>query len=91
MQTAIAYVRVSTDRQGRSGLGLEAQKSAIQRFAEQEGFEITQNFTEVQSGKDDDQPGPSLQPRSRPRARPRRPSSLPSSIACRAMSPSSPV
>jgi DNA invertase Pin-like site-specific DNA recombinase len=60
MKTAIAYIRVSTGRQGKSGLGLEAQQATIQRFADQEGFEIIQTFTEVQSGKDDDQRRPQL-------------------------------
>ena len=36
----ISYIRVSTARQGRSGLGLEAQREAIARFAESEGFEL---------------------------------------------------
>ncbi len=60
MKTAIAYIRVSTQKQGKSGLGLEAQQALIQRFADQEGFEIVQTFTEVQSGKDDDQRRPQL-------------------------------
>lgn len=60
MKSAITYVRVSTQKQGKSGLGLEAQQALIQRFADQEGFEITQTFTEVQSGKDDDQKRPQL-------------------------------
>src|ERR1700722_8456607 len=51
MQSAIAYVRVSTGRQGRSGLGLEAQRAAIARFAEAEGFDMIQTFTEVETGK----------------------------------------
>lgn len=51
MQSAIAYVRVSTGRQGRSGLGLAAQQAAIARFAETEGFEMIQTFTEVETGK----------------------------------------
>ena len=38
MQSAIAYYRVSTQRQGRSGLGLEAQRAAVARFAEAEGI-----------------------------------------------------
>jgi len=57
---AIAYIRVSTGRQGRSGLGLEAQQATIQRFAEQEGLRINQTFTETQSGKDDDERRPQL-------------------------------
>ena len=38
MKPAIAYIRVSTGRQGKSGLDLEAQQAAIERFATQEGF-----------------------------------------------------
>ena len=48
---AIGYVRVSTAEQGKSGLGLEAQKAAIEAFAEREGFAVSTFFTEVQSGK----------------------------------------
>ena len=48
---AIAYLRVSTDRQGRSGLGLEAQREAISRFAEAEGLELLAEFVEVETGK----------------------------------------
>jgi DNA invertase Pin-like site-specific DNA recombinase len=36
----VAYVRVSTARQGKSGLGLEPQRTALARFAEAEGIEI---------------------------------------------------
>jgi DNA invertase Pin-like site-specific DNA recombinase len=60
MKAAITYIRVSAGKQGKSGLGLEAQQATIQRFADQEGFEIVQSFTEVQSGKDDDQRRPQL-------------------------------
>lgn len=48
---AIAYVRVSSREQGRSGLGLEAQRSAIQTFAAREDIEIIEWFSEVESGK----------------------------------------
>lgn len=50
-QCAIAYYRVSTQRQGRSGLGLEAQRAAVARFAEAEGITILHEFTEVETGK----------------------------------------
>jgi hypothetical protein len=42
---------VSTARQGRSGLGLEAQREAIARYAEAEGFELAGEFVEVEAGK----------------------------------------
>lgn len=48
---AIAYLRVSTARQGQSGLGLEAQREAVQRFAEAEGFILAETFQETESGK----------------------------------------
>ena len=54
MQHAVAYYRVSTARQGRSGLGIEAQKAAVQRFAQAEGFELTAEFVEVETGKGPD-------------------------------------
>ncbi len=47
----IGYVRVSTAEQGRSGLGLEAQKAAIEAFAAREGIRIDSWFSEIQSGK----------------------------------------
>jgi DNA invertase Pin-like site-specific DNA recombinase len=51
MKTAIAYTRVSTAQQGRSGLGLEAQQAALARFAEAEGYDLVQTFEEVETGK----------------------------------------
>ena len=51
MNNAIAYYRVSTQRQGRSGLGLEAQRTAVARFAETEGITLLSEFTEVETGK----------------------------------------
>jgi DNA invertase Pin-like site-specific DNA recombinase len=50
----IGYVRVSTSRQGRSGLGLEAQREALERFAGAEGFLLTKVFVEVETGKGSD-------------------------------------
>jgi len=51
MQHAIAHYRVSTPRQGRSGLGIEAQRAAVVRFAEAEGYTLIAEFTEVETGK----------------------------------------
>lgn len=51
IRTAVAYLRVSTSRQGRSGLGLEAQRSAVMRFCEAEGFELISEHIEVETGK----------------------------------------
>ncbi|WP_046861872.1 recombinase family protein [Microvirga massiliensis] len=53
-RTAVAYYRVSTKKQGRSGLGLEAQQEAVMRFAASEGLEIVEEFTEVETGKGSD-------------------------------------
>jgi DNA invertase Pin-like site-specific DNA recombinase len=50
MTTAIGYVRVSTSAQGRSGLGLEAQRAAIARFASAEGLEVTEVYQEIETG-----------------------------------------
>lgn len=50
MSAAIGYVRVSTTSQGRSGLGLEAQRAAITRFAETEGMDVAQVFEEIETG-----------------------------------------
>src|SRR5918998_216583 len=47
----VAYYRVSTASQGRSGLGLDAQREAIARFAEAEGLERIGEHTEVETGK----------------------------------------
>jgi DNA invertase Pin-like site-specific DNA recombinase len=47
----VAYFRVSTAKQGRSGLGLDAQREAVRRFAEAEGFNVVREFSEAESGK----------------------------------------
>lgn len=52
----IAYYRVSTERQGRSGLGLDAQREAIRAFAATQGGAISAEFTEIESGKNNDRP-----------------------------------
>jgi DNA invertase Pin-like site-specific DNA recombinase len=51
MTQAIAYYRVSTARQGRSGLGIEAQRAAVLRFAEAEGINLAGEHTEIETGK----------------------------------------
>jgi DNA invertase Pin-like site-specific DNA recombinase len=47
----VTYLRVSTDKQGRSGLGIEAQRNAIARFAEAEGLTVISELVEVETGK----------------------------------------
>lgn len=52
----IAYFRVSTQRQGRSGLGLEAQQQAVNVFLHGHGELIIESFTEIESGRKHDRP-----------------------------------
>jgi DNA invertase Pin-like site-specific DNA recombinase len=54
MKRIVAYVRVSTSQQGRSGLGIEAQRETLSRFACDEGFEIAAELVEVETGKGSD-------------------------------------
>jgi DNA invertase Pin-like site-specific DNA recombinase len=54
MERAIAYLRVSTHRQQRSGLGIEAQRAAIARFAEAEGMTLIAEYVEAETGKGGD-------------------------------------
>lgn len=51
MKPAVLYLRVSTNEQGKSGLGLEGQASALARFCESEGFEVAAEFQDIASGK----------------------------------------
>ena len=51
MKSVIAYIRVSTQKQGRSGLGIEAQREAIARFVEAEGLVIAGEHVDVETGK----------------------------------------
>lgn len=55
LQAYVTYFRVSTQRQGRSGLGLEAQKAAVDAFLKNRGEEI-RRFTDMESGKKNDRP-----------------------------------
>jgi DNA invertase Pin-like site-specific DNA recombinase len=52
----VAYYRVSTAAQGRSGLGLEAQREAVARFCKGRACEILGEYVEVESGKRNDRP-----------------------------------
>ena len=55
-RTFVAYLRVSTDKQGRSGLGLEAQQAAIDAFLQSGDKLLQPPFIEVESGKNSDRP-----------------------------------
>ncbi|MCA0200329.1 MAG: recombinase family protein [Proteobacteria bacterium] len=50
MKPIVGYVRVSTRRQGQSGLGIEAQKDRIRAFCEQFGFVLANTYTEIETG-----------------------------------------
>ena len=50
MKNAVAYYRVSTVKQGQSGLGLEAQQEAVRAFAEAGGYTVREHFTEIETG-----------------------------------------
>jgi len=52
----VAYFRVSTEKQGRSGLGLEAQQAAVFQYCGGRGCEVVGQFVEVESGKNDNRP-----------------------------------
>ena len=51
---AAGYVRVSTDKQGKSGLGLEAQRKAVLDYLNRGRWTLVQEFVEVESGKHSD-------------------------------------
>ncbi len=55
MTTYVAYFRVSTVRQAQSGLGLEAQQAAVQKFLRGD-VQLVTTFTEVESGKRNKRP-----------------------------------
>src|SRR3982751_813522 len=52
----VSYLRVSTDRQGKSGLGLEAQRKSVADYLDGGRWELIAEFVEVESGKRDDRP-----------------------------------
>lgn len=55
MERYIAYYRVSTQKQGLSGLGIEAQKSSVKRFINEDSIMLSE-FTDIESGKRNDRP-----------------------------------
>jgi DNA invertase Pin-like site-specific DNA recombinase len=52
----VAYYRVSTDKQGKSGLGLEAQRQAVENYLNGGSWKLIAEFTEVESGKNSARP-----------------------------------
>jgi DNA invertase Pin-like site-specific DNA recombinase len=52
----VVYLRVSTERQGRSGLGLDAQREAVARFVAGSGGQVIAEYVEVESGKNNARP-----------------------------------
>jgi DNA invertase Pin-like site-specific DNA recombinase len=56
MKKLIAYYRVSTQQQGQSGLGLEAQQATVTNYARLHGLELAGAFIEVESGRKNDRP-----------------------------------
>ena len=52
----VAYYRVSTDRQGKSGLGLDAQRTSVMDYLNGGAWELVADFVEVESGKHSDRP-----------------------------------
>ena len=55
-QSFVAYYRVSTQKQGKSGLGIEAQKAAVAQYVSRNGGKVAAEFQEVESGKRSDRP-----------------------------------
>jgi DNA invertase Pin-like site-specific DNA recombinase len=51
MPPVVAYLRVSTSKQGRSGLGLKAQRDNIVTFAKAEGYDVVGEYVEIETGK----------------------------------------
>lgn len=56
MPVAVSYLRVSTDRQGASGLGLEAQQQVVAKFIADRGLQLVGEFVEVESGRHSQRP-----------------------------------
>lgn len=55
-ESIVAYYRVSTQKQGHSGLGIEAQRQAVEEYAARHNARVIASFTEIESGKVEDRP-----------------------------------
>jgi hypothetical protein len=55
-RAVVAYYRISTDKQGFAGLGMEAQQAAVEGFARQNGAEIVAAYREAESGRNSARP-----------------------------------
>lgn len=60
MKKIISYIRVSTQKQGMSGLGMEAQQKAVQQYLAEQGAELVAEYVEVESGRKTDKQRPEL-------------------------------
>ena len=56
MEKFVSYLRVSTDRQGKSGLGLEAQRHQVEQHLNSVGGDLVSELVEVESGKRNNRP-----------------------------------
>lgn len=54
MRKVVGYIRVSTGQQARSGLGMEAQRAALTRFALEQNYDLVGVFEEIETGKGSD-------------------------------------
>jgi DNA invertase Pin-like site-specific DNA recombinase len=57
MNKAVSYLRISTDKQGKSGLGIEAQRASIGRLLGEKNIELVKEFMDVDSGSKNDRKG----------------------------------
>jgi DNA invertase Pin-like site-specific DNA recombinase len=60
MKKIVSYIRVSTQKQGMFGLGMEAQQKAVQQYLAEQGSELIAEFVEVESGRKTDKQRPEL-------------------------------